>query len=117
MASSSPWNWPTCRVKNHTYEHYLGVRALRRFGRKKWRKYVAFGAERLIEALHPDDVVIGGGNARHLKKLPERLPVGRQRAGLPRRLPPVGRRAGATTAVALPGPSTVVTNPVFARTP
>ena len=62
--------------KNHTYEHYLGVRALRRFGRKKWRKYVAFGAERLIEALHPDDVVLGGGNARQLKKLPERCRLG-----------------------------------------
>ena len=62
--------------KNHTYEHYLGVKALRRVGRRKWRKYVAAGAEGLIEALHPDDVVLGGGNAKELKKLPERCRLG-----------------------------------------
>jgi polyphosphate glucokinase len=53
-----------------TYEDYLGVRGLRRFGRKKWQKYVFFGAARLMAALHLDDVVIGGGNAKKLKKMP-----------------------------------------------
>jgi polyphosphate glucokinase len=57
--------------KNGTYEDYLGVRALRRLGRKKWQKYVEFGTARMIEALHPDDVVLGGGNAKKLKKLPK----------------------------------------------
>jgi polyphosphate glucokinase len=53
-----------------TYEDYLGLRGFKRFGRKKWQKYVFFGAARLMAALHPDDVVIGGGNAKKLKKLP-----------------------------------------------
>jgi polyphosphate glucokinase len=43
---------------------------LRRLGRKKWQKHVEFGTARLIQALNPDDVVLGGGNAKKLKKLP-----------------------------------------------
>ena len=50
--------------KNGTYEDYLGVRALQRRGRKKWQQYVEFGTARMIEALRPDDVVLGGGNAK-----------------------------------------------------
>jgi polyphosphate glucokinase len=62
--------------KNGTYEDYLGVLALQRLGRKKWQKYVAFGTARMIEALHPDDVVLGGGNAKKLKKLPKGCRLG-----------------------------------------
>ncbi len=56
--------------KNGTYQEYLGVRALKRLGRKRWQKHVEFTAERLRDALQPDDVVIGGGNAKKLKSLP-----------------------------------------------
>ena len=56
--------------KKGTYEDYLGVRALRRLGRKKWQKYVELGMARMIEAVAPDEVVLGGGNAKKLKKLP-----------------------------------------------
>ena len=56
--------------KKATYEHYLGVRALQRLGRKRWQRHVENGTARMIEALHPDDVVLGGGNAKKLKKLP-----------------------------------------------
>jgi polyphosphate glucokinase len=56
--------------KNGTYEDYVGVRGLKRMGRKKWARHVEFGVARLIDALHPDDVVLGGGNAKKLKKLP-----------------------------------------------
>ena len=56
--------------KNSTYEDYVGLRALQRLGRKKWRKHVAYGVTRLIQALLPDDVVLGGGNTKKLKKLP-----------------------------------------------
>ena len=56
--------------KKGTYEDYLGARALQRLGRKKWQKYVEFGMARMIEAVAPDDVVLGGGNAKKLKKLP-----------------------------------------------
>jgi predicted NBD/HSP70 family sugar kinase len=62
--------------KNGTYQDYLGVRALRRLGRKKWQKYVEFGTARMIEAVDPDDVVLGGGNVKRLKKLPKRCRAG-----------------------------------------
>ncbi len=53
-----------------TFEDYVGLRGLKRLGKRKWRKHVLRGLSRLIEALHLDDVVLGGGNARILKKLP-----------------------------------------------
>ena len=53
-----------------TYEDYVGARGLKRLGKKKWRHHVAFGVARLMVALHPDEVVLGGGNAKKLKKLP-----------------------------------------------
>ena len=53
-----------------TYEDYIGVRGLNHLGKKKWRSYVEDVAARLIAALEPDDVVLGGGNVRKLKKLP-----------------------------------------------
>ena len=56
--------------KKGTYEDYVGVRGLERLGKKKWARHVEFGVARLIDALHPDDVVVGGGNAKKLKKLP-----------------------------------------------
>jgi len=56
--------------KKGTYEDYVGIRGLERLGKKKWARHVEFGVARLIDALHPDDVVLGGGNAKKLKKLP-----------------------------------------------
>jgi polyphosphate glucokinase len=53
-----------------TYEDYIGHRGLKRYGKEKWESYVRFGVARLIAALHPDDVVIGGGNVKNLKELP-----------------------------------------------
>jgi polyphosphate glucokinase len=56
--------------KNGTYEDYVGLRGVKRLGKKKWRQHVAHGIARLIAAIHPDDVVLGGGNAKKLKELP-----------------------------------------------
>ncbi len=56
--------------KNGTYEDYVGARGLKRLGKKKWQGHVANAVARLVEALHPDDVVLGGGNAKKLKDLP-----------------------------------------------
>jgi polyphosphate glucokinase len=53
-----------------TYEDYVGIRGLQRFGKKQWRRYVADVVARLIAALQPDDVVLGGGNVKKLKELP-----------------------------------------------
>ena len=56
--------------KKYTYEHYVGQRGLERKGKHRWRRYVADVVARLIEALEPEDVVLGGGNVKHLAKLP-----------------------------------------------
>jgi polyphosphate glucokinase len=53
-----------------TYEDYVGLRGLKRLGKKKWRRYVADVVSRLVAALQPDDVVLGGGNVKKLKELP-----------------------------------------------
>ena len=53
-----------------TYEDYVGVRGLERCGKRKWRRHVEDVVARLIAALEPDDVVLGGGNVRKLRKLP-----------------------------------------------
>jgi predicted NBD/HSP70 family sugar kinase len=54
-----------------TYEDYVGIRGLKRLGKKKWRKHVADVVERLTAALEPDDVVLGGGNVKELNELPK----------------------------------------------
>ena len=59
-----------------TYEDYVGLRGLDRLGKRKWRKRVWDVVARLVAALEPDDVVIGGGNARKLKELPEGCRLG-----------------------------------------
>lgn len=56
--------------KKRTYEDYVGLRGLEEFGKKGWRKHVEEIVERLVAALEPDDVVLGGGNAKKLKELP-----------------------------------------------
>ena len=58
------------RYKKATYEDYLGRAGLKRMGKKRWRHYVEEVVDQLIAVLEPDDVVIGGGNAKKLKKLP-----------------------------------------------
>ena len=56
--------------KGRTYEEYLGKAALARCGKKKWRRHVADVTQRLSAALGVDDVVLGGGNVKRLRRLP-----------------------------------------------
>jgi len=56
--------------KKGSYEDYLGRAGLKRHGKKKWCRHVADVVGRLIAALEPDDIVIGGGNVKKLDKLP-----------------------------------------------
>ena len=46
--------------RGKTYEAYLGVRGLKRLGRKKWERQVARVVSLLREALQPGEVVLGG---------------------------------------------------------
>ena len=59
-----------------TYEDYIGIEGLKRFGKKKWRRYVEDVVARLTAALEPDYVVLGGGNVHKLKELPPHCRLG-----------------------------------------
>ena len=56
--------------KTGTFEDYVGRHELEERGKKKWRRHVADVVARLIAALQPGDVVLGGGNVKRLKSLP-----------------------------------------------
>jgi polyphosphate glucokinase len=62
--------------KKGTYEDYIGIEGLKRFGKKKWRHYVEDVVARLTAALEPDYVVLGGGNVHKLKELPPNCRLG-----------------------------------------
>ena len=53
-----------------TIEDCLGLRGLEKLGKKRWRKDLEMLVVRFTTALFLDDIVIGGGNAKMLKKLP-----------------------------------------------
>jgi polyphosphate glucokinase len=56
--------------KGRSYEDYIGLAGLERLGKKKWRHHVKEIVQELKSAVQADYVVIGGGNAKLLKKLP-----------------------------------------------
>jgi len=62
--------------KGRTYEEYVGKAGLKRLGKKKWRRHVRDVVARLKAALEVDDVVIGGGNAKLLTRLPRGVRLG-----------------------------------------
>ena len=65
-----------------TYEDYLGERGRRRLGTRRWRKQVAAVVKELAAALEADYVVLGGGNAARLRKLPRGVRRGTNRNAL-----------------------------------
>jgi polyphosphate glucokinase len=56
--------------RKRTFEDYVGIRGQVKYGKKKWRGFVEDVTARLVAALEPDEVVLGGGNVHQLKKLP-----------------------------------------------
>jgi glucose-6-phosphate isomerase len=56
--------------RNGTFEEYVGVAGLQAHGLAQWRRDVEDVVGRLIAALEPEDVVLGGGNVRQLDTLP-----------------------------------------------
>jgi polyphosphate glucokinase len=54
-----------------TYEDYVGLRGLKKRGKKKWRSHVMDVVAQLTAALEPDDIVLGGGNVKKLKEMPK----------------------------------------------
>jgi polyphosphate glucokinase len=59
-----------------TFEDYVGQRGRERLGEKRWRKAVMETIERLVAALEPEYVVLGGGNAKRIGELPANCRLG-----------------------------------------
>jgi polyphosphate glucokinase len=59
-----------------TFEDYVGQRGRERLGEKRWRKAVLETIERLVAALDPEYVVLGGGNAKRIGELPANCRLG-----------------------------------------
>ena len=62
-----------------TFEDYLGERGRRRLGTQRWRRAVADVVKELATALEADYVVLGGGNAARIRKLPRGVRRGSNR--------------------------------------
>jgi polyphosphate glucokinase len=63
--------------KDKTFEDFVGATGLKRHGKKRWGGYVDDVVNRLVAALEPDYVVIGGGNADKLRTLPKKSRLGK----------------------------------------
>lgn len=59
-----------------TFEEYVGERGRERLGNHRWRKAVRQVLADLNAAFEVDYIVLGGGNARRLKKLPRGVRLG-----------------------------------------
>ena len=88
-----------------SFEDYLGERGRRRLGDARWRRKVMDVIEQLRYAFEVDYVVVGGGNAARLERLPRYVRLGDNdnaflgglrlwgRGGVPLHLPGVGAMA------------------------
>jgi predicted NBD/HSP70 family sugar kinase len=62
--------------RGRTFEDYVGERGRKRLGNRRWRKVVGKVIKDLRAAFAADYIVLGGGNARRLKKLPAGVRLG-----------------------------------------
>jgi polyphosphate glucokinase len=62
--------------KGRTYEEYIGLAGLELRGKKRWRKSVLDIVARLQAAFVCDYVLLGGGNAKLMKDLPDHVIIG-----------------------------------------
>lgn len=58
------------------FEDYVGAQGLARLGQQEWQRHIEFIVHRLFDAIHPDDVVLGGGNAKKLSAMPPHCRLG-----------------------------------------
>jgi len=63
-------------IAKKTFEDDLGIRGLERLGLKRWQRRVEVVTARFASALQLDDIVLGGGNARKLTKMPRGCRMG-----------------------------------------
>jgi hypothetical protein len=62
--------------KGKTFEDYTGIRGLEKLGRTKWLEHVFIIIHQLRAAMVADYVVLGGGNSKKIKELPEGVKLG-----------------------------------------
>ncbi|WP_186757610.1 ROK family protein [Echinicola salinicaeni] len=62
--------------KKSTFESYLGKAYFYKNGIKKWEKHVHKCVKYFFSAFQPDEIVLGGGNSKHLTKVPEGCRLG-----------------------------------------
>jgi len=62
--------------KGKTYEEYVGIKGMEKLGKARWRHHVMIVVDQLRKALEADYVVLGGGNSKQLKELPEGVKLG-----------------------------------------
>ena len=62
--------------RGETFEHYLSKKGLELHGEKRWRRAVFDAAMVWKQAFFADYVVLGGGNSKKLKELPEGCRLG-----------------------------------------
>lgn len=53
--------------RKKTYEDYVGMRGLKKYGKKRWNKLVAEAIAQTSQLFNWDFLHIGGGNAKHIK--------------------------------------------------
>jgi polyphosphate glucokinase len=62
--------------RGRTFEDYVGEQGRKRLGNRRWRKVVRKVIKDLRAAFAVDYIVLGGGNAKRLKKLPASVRLG-----------------------------------------
>jgi len=62
--------------KGKTFEDHVGAAGLRRYGKKKWKRKVHDVVKHFVDALEPEYVVLGGGNAGKVGGLPQKVRLG-----------------------------------------
>jgi polyphosphate glucokinase len=66
-----------------TYEDYVGAKALKAIGKKKWNKRVERVIEQVLPIWNPRKLYLGGGNAKYIRfELPENVEITPNIAGL-----------------------------------
>src|SRR6266849_2171621 len=68
--SLAPMELANLPYRNSTFEDYVGKRGLDRLGKKRWRRHVDEVVKEFKAALVADYVVLGGGNAKLIKRPP-----------------------------------------------
>lgn len=62
--------------KKKTFEDYVGDASRLERGSRRWRRYVIDVVSRLMVAMQAETLLLGGGNARRMRRVIDKLPEG-----------------------------------------